>query len=72
MTNCAKCRRPLRLPSHDGLGPVCRRKSAAAIPAADLFGFRPEVFAQEVGDKLLAALRQEIAALTRRRMEALA
>jgi hypothetical protein len=51
---------------------VCRRKSAAAIPAADLFGFRPEVFAQEVGDKLLAALRQEIAALTRRRMEALA
>jgi hypothetical protein len=72
MTHCSACHRPLRLPSPDGLGPVCRRNRAAPASAADLFGFRPEVFAQEVGDKLLAALRQEIAALTRRRMEALA
>ena len=72
MTHCAKCHRPLRLPSHDGLGPVCRRKSAAAIPAVDLFGFRPEVFAQELADKALAEIGSDFAALTRRRMEALA
>jgi hypothetical protein len=43
VNHCAKCQRPLRLPSHDGLGPVCRRKRAAAIPAHDLFGYDPDL-----------------------------
>lgn len=37
MIHRAKCHRPLRLPSHDGLGPVCRRKRAAQASAVDLF-----------------------------------
>ena len=71
MSYCIKCHRPLRLPSPDGYGPVCR-KAAKPIPSADLFGFRPEVFAQELADKALAEIGSDFAALTRRRMEALA
>lgn len=41
MSVCIKCRRPLRIASPDGYGPVCR-KTAAAIPVPayepDLFG----------------------------------
>jgi hypothetical protein len=72
MTRCIRCKHPMKHPTKSGMGKVCEAKSGKPIPAHDLFGFRPEVIAQEVGDKLLAALRQEIAALTRRRMEALA
>ncbi|MFH8752974.1 hypothetical protein ACH4GK_17735 [Streptomyces rimosus] len=32
MTRCDDCGRPLRRPSPDGLGPVCRRKHAPSRP----------------------------------------
>jgi hypothetical protein len=66
MTHCSACHRPLRLPSPDGLGPVCRRNRAAPASAADLFGFRPEVFAQELADKALAEIGSGFAAARRR------
>lgn len=37
---CAKCFRPLRLPSPDGYGPVCRKAVAPISDGGrDLFGF---------------------------------
>lgn len=40
MTHCIACHRPLRLPSQDGYGPVCRKRMKP-IPCIDrdLFGF---------------------------------
>jgi hypothetical protein len=38
MTCCIKCHRPLRLPSPDGYGPVCR-KAIVQSTERDLFGF---------------------------------
>jgi hypothetical protein len=72
MTHCIKCNRPLRLPSPDGYGPVCRKAAAKPIPAEDLFGFNPDRFAQEECDKLGISLRRDFAALLKTRMEALA
>ena len=72
MTSCLKCRRPLRLPSPDGLGPKCRKAAKSALPASDLFGFRPEVFAQQQADKARIDIARAFAATLRRRMEALA
>jgi hypothetical protein len=72
MTHCIKCNRPLRLPSPDGYGPVCRKAAAKPLPAAeDLFGFRPEVFAQERCGALSVELVHDFAALRQRRMGAL-
>jgi hypothetical protein len=73
MTHCIKCNRPLRLPSPDGYGPVCRKTAKPTpIPSVDLFGFRPEVFARELADRALIEIGREFAALTKERMEALA
>jgi hypothetical protein len=72
---CHACHRTLRnqpvMVGGKPFGPVCGAK-ARTLPAEDLFGFNPDVFAQERGAKLGIELRQEFAALRRRRMEALA
>jgi hypothetical protein len=42
MTVCIRCKRPLRLPAVNGLGPVCAKRSAQPAPARverDLFGY---------------------------------
>ena len=64
MTHCAKCHRPLRLPSPDGLGPVCRRKVA---PAVDLF--TPRLDADEAAARV--AVRRVIEAAAVRALLAL-
>ena len=64
MTHCAKCHRPLRLPSHDGLGPVCRRKRAAQGSAVDLF--TPRLDAHEAAARIVVSEVIEAAALRAR------
>jgi hypothetical protein len=42
VTVCIRCKRPLRLPAVNGLGPVCAKLSAQPAPARverDLFGY---------------------------------
>jgi hypothetical protein len=69
---CTRCHRPLKNPSPDGYGPVCRKAAAKPLPAEDLFGFNPDVFAQERCGELSVELVQDFAALLKSRMEALA
>lgn len=58
MTSCLKCRRPLRLPSPDGLGPVCRRKVA---PSVDLF--TPRLDADEAAARAAVSSVIDVAAV---------
>jgi hypothetical protein len=73
---CSACGRTLRnqpvMVGGKPFGPVCGAKAAKPIPAEDLFGFNPDVFAQERCGALSVELVQEFAALRQRRMEALA
>lgn len=64
MIHCAKCHRPLRLPSHDGLGPVCRRKRAAQGSAVDLF--TPRLDAHEAAARIVVSEVIEAAAVRAR------
>lgn len=78
MSYCIKCHRPLRLPSPDGYGPVCR-KTAKPLPTVDrdLFGFdvpaaaraaveRIVVHVQQLAIEAHVAVRREFAAARRR------
>ena len=67
---CNRCHRPMK--QDTDLGPKCRRIAAAAVQASDLFGFRLEVFAQELTDKAHSEVAQTFAAKLRERLEALA
>jgi hypothetical protein len=64
MSYCIKCHRPLRLPSPDGLGPVCRRKVALSV---DLF--TPRIEADEAAARV--AVRRVIEAAAVRALLAL-
>jgi hypothetical protein len=72
---CHACHRTLRnqpvMVGGKPFGPVCGAK-ARTLPAEDLFGFNPDVFAQERCGALSVELVQDFAALRQRRMEALA
>lgn len=74
--HCAACHRSLKNPpvmvGGVPYGPKCAAKAGKPIPAHDLFGFRPEVFAEELVDKAHAEFEQKFAVALRRRMEALA
>jgi hypothetical protein len=60
---CDRCHRPMKAASPDGLGPKCRKSAKPTpVPAVDLFGFRPEIFAQELADAALAQIGQAFAA----------
>lgn len=78
MSYCLRCHRPLRLPSVDGYGPVCRR-TVKPIPEVgrDLFGFDVPAAALAAMERLRAhieglavdarlTLRHEFAAARRR------
>lgn len=63
MPHCAMCHRPMKAVSHDGLGPVCRRRLRPA-PAAvdrDLFGF--DIAAAEEAARRAVAVTVESATL---------
>lgn len=67
VTHCIRCGRPMKHASPSGLGPVCARRLAQAPAAAcDLFGFRPEVYAQQLADKVLVEIGRQFAAARRR------
>lgn len=63
---CIRCHRPLKNPSESGMGAKCYAKAGKPIPAHDLFGFRPEVFAQELADKAMVEIGSGFAAARRR------
>jgi hypothetical protein len=78
MSYCVRCHRPLRLPSVDGYGPVCR-KTIQPIPVCDrdLFGYdiergvtaaieRLRVCIESLAVDALMAVRHEAAAARRR------
>lgn len=57
MTYCRKCHRPLRLPSPDGYGPVCR-KTVPAVPTVerDLFGYDIAKAAESARERVRACI----------------
>ena len=66
MTHCIKCGRALKRPPVNGMGPKCAKAAKPTPAAVDLFGFRPEVFAQELADRELIAWAGLVAAARRR------
>ncbi len=63
MPHCAMCHRPMKAVSHDGLGPVCRRR--AKPPAAierDLFSPPYDIAAACEAARRVVAVAVELAA----------
>ena len=60
---CTRCKRPLKIASESGLGPVCFAKAGKAIPAheRDLFGFSISKAAESARERVRVHI--EIAAV---------